>query len=349
MITYYKYIYQYTMLFDEYSHMDNDYKILKYDVIQEILSDESLEFVAMEKIHGTNFSFICDGNEVFCCRRSDILKPHEKFFSHQIILKKYKSNIIKLFDEIKKFNNEIYQIQLYGELYGGNYPGSEIKSEFKTIQKGIYYSNSNEFSAFDLKYWIESDKENPKYLNWIDFVLKLNIVSIPIVPVILQGPWSDVSKLNPKFESIVYKIHNLPYIPSNYAEGYVIKPIKEIKFGKDSNRLIWKFKNPNFSEITTKKNINQNDININDINPLVSKLETYVCEMRYDNVKTKVIEGTNINKLIELFYNDVWVDFTDDLISSNIELNEVDKKELQKKLKGLTNKFVRTRYSNIKN
>jgi hypothetical protein len=53
--------------------MDNDYKILKCDLVQEILSNKSLEFVAMEKIHGTNFSFVSDGNKVNCCRRSDIL------------------------------------------------------------------------------------------------------------------------------------------------------------------------------------------------------------------------------------------------------------------------------------
>jgi Rnl2 family RNA ligase len=330
------------MLFNEYTHMENDYKILKYDLIQSILSDESLEFVAMEKIHGTNFSFITDGNEVYCCRRSDILKPEEKFYSYQTILSKYKSNIIKLFNEIKKINNSIIQIQLYGELYGGNYPGSITKSCYKTIQKGIYYSNSNEFAAFDLKYWTELDEKNHEYLNWIDFISLLNIVSIPIVPIILQGSWTNVSKLNPKFESIVYQIHNLPQIPLNYAEGYVIKPVKEIKFGKDSDRLIWKFKNPDFLEISKEKKPDE----ISNIiqNPFISKLETYVCEMRYDNVKTKVVEGTHVDKVIELFYNDVWVDFTNDLIFSNIELNEVDKKILEKKLKGFTNKFVRTRY-----
>lgn len=43
------------MLFNQYTHVDNDYKILKCNLVQEILLDKSLEFVAMEKIHGTNF------------------------------------------------------------------------------------------------------------------------------------------------------------------------------------------------------------------------------------------------------------------------------------------------------
>ena len=332
--------------------MDNDYKILKCDLVQEILSDKSLEFVAMEKIHGTNFSFVSDGNKVNCCRRSDILGPDENFYSYQTILDKYISNVIELFEKTaklikKKYNKEIIQIQLYGELYGGNYPGIEKKHSSKMVQKGIYYSNSNEFAAFDLKYWTEDDKDKDKsqYLDWNDFVLLLNDTSIPVVPVILQGSWADVSNLDPKFESVVYLIHGLHQVPSNYAEGYVIKPVKEIRFGVDSDRLIWKFKNPNFSEISKNSSTKSNKSNNQLVNPLVSRLETYICETRYDNVITKVVENTSVDKVVELFYNDVWIDFTDDLVLDSISLNDVDKKELEKKLKGFANKFVRTRYS----
>lgn len=339
------------MLFNQYTHMDNDYKILKCDLVQEILSDKSLEFVAMEKIHGTNFSFVSDGNKVNCCRRSDILGPDENFYSYQTILDKYISNVIELFEKTaklikKKYNKEIIQIQLYGELYGGNYPGIEKKHCSKMVQKGIYYYNSNEFAAFDLKYWTTlDDKEKPQYLDWNDFVPLLNYTSIPIVPVILQGSWADVSNLNPKFESVVYLTHGLPKLPSNYAEGYVIKPVKEIRFGVNSDRLIWKFKNPNFSEISKNSSTKSNKSNNQLVNPLVSRLETYICETRYDNVITKVVENTSVDKVVELFYNDVWIDFTDDLVLDSISLNDVDKKELEKKLKGFANKFVRTRYS----
>lgn len=337
------------MLFNQYTHMDNDYKILKCDLVQEILLDKSLKFVAMEKIHGTNFSFVTDGIKVNCCRRSDILGPDENFYSYQTIFEKYNSNVIELFEKTDKliktkYNKKIIQIQLYGELYGGSYPEIKTKSGSKIVQRGIYYSNSNEFAAFDLKYWTTfDDKDKPQYLDWDDFVLLLNDTSIPIVPVILQGSWTDVSNLDPKFESVVYLTHGLHKVPSNYAEGYVIKPVKEIRFGIDSDRLIWKFKNPNFSEISKAGGLKSNKSNTS-VNPLVSRLETYICETRYDNVRTKVVENTPVDKVVELFYNDVWVDFTDDLVLDSIDLNDVDKKELEKKLKGLTNKFVRTRY-----
>lgn len=85
------------MEFRSYSHMENEYKILKSEKIQEILSDDTIEFVALEKIHGTNFSFLTDGIQIQCCRRSDILKPDESFYNWQNILNNYKFKIIKLF------------------------------------------------------------------------------------------------------------------------------------------------------------------------------------------------------------------------------------------------------------
>ena len=49
----------------------------------------------------------------------------------------------------------------------------------------------------------------------------------------------------------------------------------------------------------------------------------------------KVVENTSMEKVVELFYNDVWVDFTDDLVLDSIGLNDVDKKELEKNSKDL--------------
>lgn len=52
-----------SMLLNQYDHISDNYKIQKCDLVQEILSVESLEFVAIEKIHMTNFSFVSDGNK----------------------------------------------------------------------------------------------------------------------------------------------------------------------------------------------------------------------------------------------------------------------------------------------
>ena len=72
------------MLFYEYSHMENDYKLLKCINTTDILYDKSLKFVALEKIHGTNFSFVTDGKEVHSCKRSSILKSEENIYTIKI-------------------------------------------------------------------------------------------------------------------------------------------------------------------------------------------------------------------------------------------------------------------------
>ena len=48
---------------------------------------------------------------------------------------------------------------------------------------------------------------------------------------------------------------------------------------------------------------------------------------------------------VNLFYNDVWNDFNDDILFEKMEPSVSEKKELEKKLKSIANKFVRIRYN----
>jgi hypothetical protein len=92
-------------------------------------------------------------------------------------------------------------------------------------------------------------EDEPEYLDWDVLEEFISHTSFQTVPIIKKGKLSELTLLNPKFESEVYKIHSLPKLESNYAEGLVIKPVTNIYIGKSTERLIWKFKNPSFSEI----------------------------------------------------------------------------------------------------
>jgi len=76
----------------------------------------------------------------------------------------------------------------------------------------------------------------------------------------------------------------------------------------------------------------------------LTRMEQYVNENCFNNIVSKVVEGTKIDKVVELFYTYILTDFMDDLNNDNIELEKTNKKELEKKLRTLTNRFVRTRY-----
>ena len=62
-----------------YPEIENHYNKL----IQQYIESHSTEeiWVATEKIHGTNFSFIHDGNTLTCAKRNSFLKDNDKFFN----------------------------------------------------------------------------------------------------------------------------------------------------------------------------------------------------------------------------------------------------------------------------
>ena len=69
------------------------------------------------------------------------------------------------------------KFSIYGEYFGGNFPGAD--SKMKPVQKGIAYCPNHEFMAFDIKVSI------PEYNFWVDVTdfdkfLKDNIKYVPI-------------------------------------------------------------------------------------------------------------------------------------------------------------------------
>ena len=56
--------------------------------------------------------------------------------------------VFLIVDKIKNEYTDAMIIIIYGELFGGIYP--DINTGFKPVQKGIYYSPSIHFIAFDI-------------------------------------------------------------------------------------------------------------------------------------------------------------------------------------------------------
>lgn len=337
-------------MFTEYEHMSNHYNA--HFKIEEYKTDLETKWVATEKIHGTNYSFLYkEGLEdPIPCRRSGLLTSDPSFYNHLSIFNKYKNDIVLIYNKLKETYPTLKQIQLYGELFGGVYNGKTSQSA-KKVQKGISYNLENDFMAFDLK--ITYDLIT-KYLDWYELVKLLEETTIKYVPVIREGPLNELLQLNPSFESVVYSYYGLPKMESNFAEGYVIKPVKEMQSTK-SERIIFKFKNPRFLEIAHGKS-DKTQKTTSDKPNYGQILLPYLTDMRYDNVFAKQLSTVTKEELINALVEDIKTELKDDLIlmSSTDETVLANKtsssnetvfdETLVKVLTSMTTNFVKKRF-----
>jgi Rnl2 family RNA ligase len=107
-------------------------------------------WVATEKVHGTNFSFIYDGETLRHAKRSSFLKDTDSFNNFQAMSKKHADKVKTLFTHLRADIPTLKVIKIFGEFYGGLYP--DVKGKSKAIQKTIFYSPEVDFEAFDLFY-----------------------------------------------------------------------------------------------------------------------------------------------------------------------------------------------------
>jgi Rnl2 family RNA ligase len=308
--------------FCEYEHMENHYNMTKH--IEEAQRTVSCLFVATEKIHGTNYSLMSNGLTVEPCKRSSPLGTDRGYFGHGPVYDKYKSDILTLFVELsKKYwvgspNDDIVtQIQLYGELFGGLYDGKTTKG-YKKVQK-MDYCPFNDFMAYDLK--VTTTKRS-FYVDFVDLIdlFKSHKLSIRLVPIIFIGSLTEIMKLNANFETCVPAIYDLDVISQNYAEGYVVKPMVESSWA-DGTRLIFKYKNPTFSEIKIGQLIQTNEKSMTFQQICLAQMKMYVTENRFDNIFTKLDDTSqpeDKKKLIQMMIDDVVCDFKDDANIDNV-------------------------------
>ena len=153
-----------------YSSIENHYDKSHIDKIRKHY--ENVEFIAMEKIHGANFQFVCyyDENNFVCkcARRTAYIKDTENFYNWNGVLIKYRDILESLYQDIYKNCNagkiskrNTFVVRIFGELCGGYY--TDIKSnDEKTvaIQRAIQYSPNNEVIVFDIMIYDELNKLN---------------------------------------------------------------------------------------------------------------------------------------------------------------------------------------------
>jgi len=291
----------------------------------------------LEKIHGSNFSLLCDGKDLICCRRTSILEDCETFFGFQEVRDKYKKAVFRVFEEVFALNNSIIHITIVGELFGGIYPHPEVQDRgYQFIQKGVYYCPWIEFMAFDIK--ITNKEGNEFYLNYDLAMVIFSKAEMPFLHPLLKGSLEDCLKFNIEINSTIPKILGLPPLEKNQMEGVVIKSTEPfIPSGKNS-RAIFKHKNEKFAEVNPGAPLSLFEMRKNEKiqaqNVVYEQIERYINENRLNNLISKIgrITKDKVNEVAPLMCADVFKDFCVD----NEELWGSIEEDMKEKIKGNT-------------
>lgn len=280
--------------FIKYSSIENSYRQAFLDKCAFAVGDAKL--VALEKIHGANFSWIVTKDAVRVASRNGMLGELETFYGHTRFFARYKPIVQNLFDIINDEFPDLVQICLFGEIFGGNYNGVTAQSA-KKVQTGVSYHPDNEFMAFDLKLVMKDGTTT--YMPFLDMKELLddaNFLShahehpLRIAPVIATGTLEELIKIDPLFYTLVPAAFGLdtshPKTNSDYAEGFVIRGYAK-DFYAGNERVILKQKNALYGEKEKEVKIKA-VVTLTEVQQdLLDKVCSYITENRVRAVASK--------------------------------------------------------------
>jgi len=323
------------MEFKKYNSIENSYRTKEIQRIE--LNFPKEPFIVQEKVHGANFSFWINKDGVRCAKRTSFLEESDSFYNFQEVLERYKTTIENLYIRMEGIDSMI----IHGELCGGNYPN--IKSQVKSIQKGVYYSPNTEFIAFDITI-------NDKIVNMEEFNGIMFNSGIPYTKELYRGTLRECLKYSNNYNSTVPELFGFDNLDNNICEGNVIKPVNLLFHGNGS-RVVLKNKNEKFKEISGESKTNtikvkkEDPIEVSEIKPVVL---TYINENRLKNVLSKIgpVSGQEFGKIMGLFSKDV----VEDLIKDCEDYLHLEKLNV-KKVNSFVNKecgnLIRANFLNI--
>jgi Rnl2 family RNA ligase len=326
--------------FKKYSSIENTYdKDLMEQVKIEGFGEKT--FVVQEKVHGSNCCFVTDGQEVCFAKRTGLMEADEQFYDYEELLERYRDRVLGLFVRVKAAYASMDTLQVFGEMFGGNYPHRDVKNDHKiqSIQKGVFYSPIHEFYGFDLHI---AGNESSRYLTVEENNAFFEAEHFLYAKTLFQGNIDECLQFPNAFQSHIAEWLGLPPIDDNICEGVVIRPAEPTYF-RNGSRLLLKSKNSRFAE---KKSVKKRDPSLfvepsysEQLKELLPVAEAYVTENRLNNVVSKIGHVSipkDMGKLIGLFSKDALEDF---LKEHSGRYASLEKSE-QKILNTHVNKFV---------
>ena len=293
-------------------------------------------FVVQEKVHGSNCSFLCDGEDIQFAKRTAIVDEAEGFYQWQELADRYRERIFKVHKMLKDRIPDLTSIIVYGEMFGGAYPHKEVKriGAMSAIQKGVYYCPGHDFYGFDIyvytpgeDFYLDVDTTNQVFQKADIFYAKT----------LFEGTLDECLAYPNAFPSNIYKHFGLPEIEDNICEGIVIRP-KQPLYIPNGSRIIIKSKNARFAEKKGIKHAPKVPKAVPDeVAELFTLAEAFFTAPRLDNVKSHIGEVSfprDLGRISGLLAKDVLEDF---LKEHGEAYNNLAKQE-QKNLNGLLSK-----------
>ena len=337
--------------FKKYSSIENHFYKDYLDQVREQVP-AGMQWVVQEKVHGTNTSFLCDGNDVKFAKRTSILEDDEKFYDYQEILEEYRDKVQSLFRRVCQHHEGVESISVFGELCGGAYPHPDVQriGRLTLIQKGVFYTPGHEFYGFDIYVFT---KDGEYYLSVDETNALLEAEGFFYARSLFTGSLDECLKHPNQFQSKIAEWLGLPAIDDNICEGIVIRPVTPYYLRTGSRALI-KSKNETFAEKKSVKRRNkQQEQHVEyskELTELIGLVETFVNENRLANVVSHIGEvhmPADLGKLIKEMSYDVVEDF---LKEHSALYNVIDKSEIKifnKKLNKMISSLVKKVYMTV--
>uniref|UniRef100_A0A0G4IE40 RNA ligase domain-containing protein n=1 Tax=Chromera velia CCMP2878 TaxID=1169474 RepID=A0A0G4IE40_9ALVE len=206
------------------------------------------EWVATEKVHGANLSFITDGELIRAAKRTGLLSVEDArlFFQFDYLLAECEEQLLKLHAAIAASKPEEQRagmvVTVFGELAGGEYrhPAVVPNLNGRRVQSGVQYAPHNFFYPFDIAVGTPtplttepnepSDSASPP-LTWTFLPFDhaqglLAETGFPTARVLGRFPSLTEALRTPcEFTSTLPEQFGLPPLGvANFAEGLVVRP-----------------------------------------------------------------------------------------------------------------------------
>ena len=293
-------------------------------------------FVVQEKVHGSNCSFLCDGQQIQFAKRTAIVADDEDFYQWQELAGRYRERIYMVFGIVQHLHPAVTSIIVYGEMFGGAYPHKDVKriGAMSAIQKGVYYCPVHDFYGFDIyvytpgsDFYLDVDAANQVFAE----------AGIFYAETLFEGTLEECLAYPNAFPSTLYKHFGLPEIDDNICEGVVIRP-KQPLYIPNGSRIIIKSKNARFAEKKGVKHAPKVPKAVPvEVAELFTLAEAYFTTPRLDNVKSHIGEVSfpkDLGRVSGLLAKDV----LEDILKEHAQDYDNLAKQEQKALNGLLSK-----------